>query len=229
MSNDDDLDDLRRAFAPPQVEPPPASVDALRRSVTALSAPPPLRRWPRRFVAAGAVVVTLASGSTAAFALGGARLPTPIRAILHGAGLPVESVDVARTRNLEARLTKALRDGNEPEIAMDTTLLRSSLARLSPGDRRSVQGQATRLLQQAQPSLNLSEPSGSASGGETGGPGGPQQSTTTVTTPTGHPTTTRRKDSSTTSTSTNGATSTTTGARTQPTSTTDPNASSTTP
>jgi hypothetical protein len=73
-----------------------------------------------------------------------------MRTALHGVGLPIDSVAVAKTKTTETELQRALSDHNPTAVKTDARALKSQLSTLTPGDWHQVAPRADTLLQQAQ-------------------------------------------------------------------------------
>jgi hypothetical protein len=93
---------------------------------------------------------------------------------MHWVGLPVDSVAVAGTRTVEARLKEALREHDGAGVAQNAQLLRARLSHLASDEKGRVENEATTLLQQAnqfgdQGGVDRQGPAGSGLSGDGGG------------------------------------------------------------
>lgn len=151
MTGDEELfEQLQRLVVPPDREPPSESVAALRAAVARQFPSRRKRPWWQRKITVGAALFGLVTGTpAAAFALGGAPLPDPLRTALHAMGLPVDSVPVADTKAAENGLEHALRDHNPAQITKAADHLEICLAELDPADRTRMAPKADELLEVA--------------------------------------------------------------------------------
>ncbi|GAC1542475.1 MAG: hypothetical protein NVS3B12_30510 [Acidimicrobiales bacterium] len=141
------LDDLEAALvaamAPPHIQPPLASIVAVRaaaldRRVTSgpvmvLSAP----RWRHR----AALIIAIAGVGTfgsAGVALARPALPNTLRQLAHTIGLPVDTQPVADVRSDSRELQRALDHGDPDRVRRDLQDLDRSEARLDPRDHARV-------------------------------------------------------------------------------------------
>ena len=151
MTNDEGLfEELQRLVSQPFRDPPPESVAALHAEVARRFASTAGRPWWRQKAAVGAAVFGLLAGApAAAFAIGGAPLPDPVRTAMHAVGLPIDSVRVADTKAAETDLANALKDRHEPEIRKAAAHLQTCLAELDGPDRARLAPHADALLDAA--------------------------------------------------------------------------------
>jgi hypothetical protein len=153
MNDDELLQRLDQALVPKHHVPPAASVLALRRAVSAgppvAAGPARLPWWRHRVAAAGVVFATVLGGSSAAFALGGAPLPRPIRVVCQSVGLPVDSVALADTKSAMGNLRAALKHHNPARVEEAARVLRARLSHLDQDERGDVQHETSALLQEA--------------------------------------------------------------------------------
>lgn len=178
------LEKLESALAPPAAEPSPSEVAALRRAVAEqASSVGPERVWPWR-VAAG-----LAAAVVLLFVVVAPPLPEPLRQVAHGLGLPVDSVEVADAKSAAAELRSALDDGDRERAARASARLQRNLDGLEERDRR-------RLASRTDPLIERARSSGSGTAPVPGQPPPGARTTTTV------PTSTRRGTSTSTSSTT---------------------------
>jgi hypothetical protein len=148
--DDFDLEALRDALAPSPCEPPSSSISALHHAVNRHFSPK-IRgpRWKARFVTFAAAGATVLFGSAGAYAFSGAVLPDPLRTALHGVGLPVDSVNVARVRSAESHLVAALDKQDLDAVSSDAQLLKKRASELSGADKTEVGAGIQRLLTRA--------------------------------------------------------------------------------
>jgi hypothetical protein len=145
MTDEERIRLLRWAFEDDGRHPPAPSIAALRGAVRNTFD----RRRRRRsrklgsFVAAG-VATTALTGSSVAFAVDG--IPPSMRAVMHGMGLPVDSIGLANAKSIEANLSQALREHNLLVAKRDAHRLRHQLRTLNSDDRARVEQQAIDLL-----------------------------------------------------------------------------------
>ena len=149
MNDDELLQRLSQALAPEPLEPPQASVLAVRRAVTAHRGTRRRMRWRGRAVAVAAVFSTVLAGSSAAFALSGAPLPRPLRIVSNSVGLPVDSVAMADARSATSDLRRALSHRDAARVAEESRVLRARLSRLDANERGQIEHEATSLLEDA--------------------------------------------------------------------------------
>ncbi len=171
--NDDDLlAALGRAVGPDlEVTPSTAERDALRSVVLRAGAGPaegasdaapiadvvPItsaRRLRTRLLVGSAAVVVALSGATAvAAAVNDGALPTPVRAVVHAVGIPVDSVELAQAKEA----LKRLRTATDAELADALARAERELADLTPSERSSLGGDVDRTLADARERLGRVE------------------------------------------------------------------------
>jgi hypothetical protein len=169
VTDDELLGQLAAAFAPEPVDPPAASIHALRRAVRANRPPVRSPRW-RRVAVPALAGFTLVGAAGAAFAASGAVLPEPVRRVVHAVGLPVDSPALAEARAARAALRETLARGERARVAPEAARLRRDLEELGADERGGIEGDANNLLHQAD--ALLATPPGSPPGP---GPEGPDQ------------------------------------------------------
>lgn len=163
--DDDLLAALGRAVGPdPDARPSAAERDALRAVVLRAAADAPLadvttdgpvadvvpitsaRRLRNRLLVGGAAVVIGLSGATAvAAAVNDGALPSPVRAVVHAVGLPVDSIELAQAKDA----LKRLRTATDAEVADALARAERELADLTPAERASLGDDADRTLAEA--------------------------------------------------------------------------------
>lgn len=148
------LELIRRALRPERSEavmPPSGAVTQLRESVSTHFARRRIVRHRGARVAVAASIFVGLSGSAAGAFASGATLPTPLRVVARGVGLPVDSVGLAQAKTDADRLRGALDKRERAEISVDAAALESSFKGLSGHDRRSIGREVDGLLDRAEP------------------------------------------------------------------------------
>jgi hypothetical protein len=148
MTDEEHIWLLGLAFDDDRQDPPAMSIAALHAAVRSTFE----RRRRRRSRKIGSLAVaslatTALTGSSLAFAVDG--IPTSIRAVMYGVGLPVDSIALARAKSTEAQLAEALRSRNVGETETNAHRLVHQLRTLNSKDRAGVERQASALLTQA--------------------------------------------------------------------------------
>jgi hypothetical protein len=190
MTDDEQIQLLRWAFEDEAPTPPATSIAALYLAVRNTFD----RRKRRRALKIGSLVAasfatTALAGSSAAFAVDG--IPPSVRAVMHGMGLPVDSLALADAKSIEGHLAEALRQHNLQVAQRDAQDLADELRSLNSSDRASIEQQATALLTETR-SLGRSAGEDDAAAGtpappERGGPdGNGRPSVTTLPAPPAH-------------------------------------------
>ena len=141
-----------------------------------------LSLWRRTRLALAALIGTTALGAGVAWAAG-APLPSPLRSLASGLGLPVDSPAVSATRNADDALSNELNAmahgaGSKTAVAKDANALSNRLATLNAAQRTQLGSTPNSLLSQAQQVTPGSAAGSSPSGTTTTSPPGP--TTTTV-------------------------------------------------
>jgi hypothetical protein len=142
------LDD---ALEPENVAPSPAERAQLRAALadsrSTVSRPHPAgRRVPMRLRLA--VVAVGVASILAAFALT-RPLPTPIRSVAHGVGLPVDSVELAAARREMGDLEAALAGDDARAVEHAVEAVRNTASRLDRDEHREIDERLARLLDDA--------------------------------------------------------------------------------
>lgn len=158
LAADDLLDAL--ATRPPSVEPSPAELMTLHRTIDELCGAPaarPNRRrpWMRSPIAIGAASVAVVFGGTAAAFAAGAPIPRPVRAAVHTIGLPVDSPQLSDAKHALADLRDALAGSDDKTLARARDQLLNRLDALSAGERRGLAPETAPLLAQANERLRV--------------------------------------------------------------------------
>jgi hypothetical protein len=145
MTDEEQIQLLRWAFESDAPDPPATSIAALHLVVrTTFDRRKRRRSWKiGSFVAAG-VATTVLTGSSVAFAVDG--IPPSLRAVMHGMGLPVDSIALANAKSIEGHLAEALRQHKLRVAKRDAHRLAHQLTTLNSNDRARVEQQATSLL-----------------------------------------------------------------------------------
>jgi hypothetical protein len=130
-------------------EPSMAELGALDRVVRAHHAPATTRPWWRRGTAGLAMAFVLAGAGTAAAATGAVPMPTPVRALAHDLGLPVDSPGVHAVRQAMADLRRAEASGDPRAAAAKAAALRRAVGDLGPHEAAGLQSSAQHELDTA--------------------------------------------------------------------------------
>jgi hypothetical protein len=146
--DDELLDRLAAALAPPAVEPSLADVARLRLAVAGRLPRKSRWRWPLRITIPTVIIGFAGVGGSVGAAMG-ATLPAPLRSAAVAVGLPVDDNRVAAIRAQEAHLRAALARGDSQQVSTVATNLQSRLSGLGQDDRSEVEGDVRRLLDQA--------------------------------------------------------------------------------
>ena len=157
ITRDEDLFEVLAAILgpAPTAEPTRAELARFHRVVDGgVTRRAALWRVHRPLTAALAGFLVLGGASTAA-AASGAVMPEPVRVAVRAVGLPVDSPQLADARTGIARLRDALdaQPRNVGEIRERAQQLRNELARVSAGERITVDAQARFLLVEADNAL----------------------------------------------------------------------------
>ena len=189
---------LGEALLPAFDGPPADAVQAFRHTVAAHRSGSPAHRasvWTKTRLAVAALLGTTTLGAGVAFAAG-APLPSPLRSLAAGLGLPVDSPAVSAARNADDRLSHQLNavahgQGSKAALAADANSLSKRLAGLSPSERKQLGATPNNLLAQAKQVVPLPPATtpGAGSGSTTTAPsspstGGPATTLPHVTLPT---------------------------------------------
>jgi hypothetical protein len=183
MTDDEQIQLLRWAFEDEAPNPPATSLAALHLAVrNTFDRRKRRRTWKIGSLVAATFATTALAGSSAAFAVDG--LPPSVRAVMHGMGLPVDSLALANAKSIESHLAEALRQHNLQVAERDAQGLADQLRTLNSSDRARIEQQATALLTETR-SLGRSAGGHDAAAGtpappEQGGPEGTGRSSVTT-------------------------------------------------
>ena len=180
------LELLGRAFAPPPLEPSPIDVMTLRQLVVnraALASTSTIRphRPPLTRLAIAATVAALGLGASAVAYAVGAPAPRPLEAAAHSFGLPVDSPALIDAKDAVVSLRAALGHADNRQVGSDAAVVRERLAALGTDERQEIDATAQELLHEAD--QRLQEPDNVQIPGT--GPSGPQEPSAPETRPGG--------------------------------------------
>jgi hypothetical protein len=175
MTDEEQIRLLRWAFEDEAPSPPATSIAALHLAVrNTFNRRKRRRSWKIGSLVAASIATSALTGSSVAFAVDG--IPHSLRAVMHGMGLPVDSIALANAKSIEGHLAVALRQHNLRVAKRDAHRLAHRLRMLNSNDRARVEQQATALLTQTH-SLGVSDGGHCVAAGTPGtqGPGGPDR------------------------------------------------------